>query len=239
MKRVYTLFFCAVMALCAQKSFGQAFTLTQDTVYFTPTVPLTIYHDNIIVPAGSPVMICWQVDTANSDFPMDWLYNTAGTSFCDNTVCPSASMDTTGISFCDTYTSTMPDFHMNFGLGTATSTGCYHMVVKFWSSGVTPVTTATATFMSCHPTMVPSVKSADEVLVYPNPATTSVNVVYDGNSDIRNVAIYNIIGKMMSIYKVSGNSANLNTENLSSGIYFLRLLNSHGDVVQTRKFTRQ
>jgi hypothetical protein len=77
------------------------------------------------------------------------------------------------------------------------------------------------------------------VSLYPNPANSEVNVVYDEAADIKSIGIYNIIGKLMTVYKVSGKSANLNIENIPAGIYFVRLLNGQGQVVVTRKFTKQ
>ena len=241
MKRLFTLLLGVLLIGGTEKAYSQAFTVAQDTVWFTQPTVLTTIHDNITVTGSSPVTIKWQIDTANSDFPYDWLYNASGgTSFCDASMCYSQSIDTSGATITSSYSTTANDFHMNIDLASATTTaGSYHITVKFSTFGVVPPTTATEVFISNPPSMVPTVKNADEVLVYPNPATTSVNVVYDAGLDIKNVAIYNIIGKMMSIFKVSGNSANLNTENLSSGIYFIRMMNSHGDVVQTRKFTRQ
>jgi hypothetical protein len=81
--------------------------------------------------------------------------------------------------------------------------------------------------------------SANDVLLYPNPANNELNVVYDGSADIKNIGVYNIIGKLLTVYKVSGASANLNLEHIPSGIYFVRLLNSQGNAVVTRKFTKQ
>jgi hypothetical protein len=98
------------------------------------------------------------------------------------------------------------------------------------------------TCKSCYnhyPASVPTVKSPDEVIIYPNPAANEVNVVFDGNQDIKTVSIHNRIGKPVSVFKVAGDSANLNIENIPKGIYFISLINSHGDVVQTRKFTKQ
>ena len=79
----------------------------------------------------------------------------------------------------------------------------------------------------------------NDILLYPNPAVNEVNVVYDDASDIRNIVVYSIIGKVMAVYKVNGNSANMNLENIPSGIYFMRLYNGSGNVVATKKFTKQ
>jgi hypothetical protein len=75
--------------------------------------------------------------------------------------------------------------------------------------------------------------------LYPNPALNEINVVYDGSADVKDIAVYNLIGRVMMVYKVTGSSANLNIENIPAGIYFVRLLNTHGNVVITRRFTKQ
>ena len=43
----------------------------------------------------------------------------------------------------------------------------------------------------------------------------------------------------MSIYRAGGNSANMSVENMPAGVYFVRLINNRGDIVATRKFTKQ
>jgi hypothetical protein len=88
---------------------------------------------------------------------------------------------------------------------------------------------------------LPLLRCADDVIVYPNPAQGSdLNVVYDPAADIKRIAIYNLIGNVVAVYKVTGNnSANLNLDTLTPGIYFVRLYNTLGDVVVAKKFTRQ
>ncbi|MES2704062.1 MAG: T9SS type A sorting domain-containing protein [Bacteroidota bacterium] len=84
------------------------------------------------------------------------------------------------------------------------------------------------------------VRCADDALIYPNPAGNELNVLYEATSDIKNIAVYNLIGKMVAVYKVTGNSsANLNLDGVSPGIYFVRLFNSQGEAVISKKFTRQ
>ena len=90
------------------------------------------------------------------------------------------------------------------------------------------------------PVSVPVVSTSEsDVVMYPNPATSELNIVYNANLDVKNIAVYNIIGKVMTIYRVTGSSANLNLENIPSGIYFVRLLNAHGETVVTKKFSKQ
>jgi hypothetical protein len=82
-------------------------------------------------------------------------------------------------------------------------------------------------------------KYDDDVILYPNPAKGSVNLVFDPSMGVKNIAIYNLIGKAVSVYKVVGNSAKLELDEIPSGIYFVRLINSQGKIVATRKFTHQ
>ncbi len=82
-------------------------------------------------------------------------------------------------------------------------------------------------------------RADDNVVLYPNPARNSVNVVFNQSMGVKNIAIYNLIGKAVSVYKVNGNSAKLELNEVPSGIYFVRLMNSRGQIVATRKFTKQ
>jgi hypothetical protein len=128
---------------------------------------------------------------------------------------------------------------LSWGAG-VTSNGTYWIKARL-NNKFAATDTAIATFMITRSTVgIAPVKVSSDVTIYPNPATNALNVVYDNVADVKNIAIYSIIGKQMNMYRVTdNNSASLNLENIPSGIYFIRLLNSHGDVVATRKFTRQ
>ncbi len=230
--------------------FGQAFVMDSLTAHYTTTGALTGI-DNVNDTGSTAITLHWRVIA--TDFPHAWL---AGTAFgiCDNQTCyynapdPAGhSMplwnDTTGTG--QTYTS-LPyaagshgNFDLSLSLGSA-SIGCHYVMVALTDP---LVQTDTVTFYVCKVATNETpivVKSPDDVVLYPNPARDEVNIVYDAASDIKNILVYNIIGKVMAIYKVTDNSsANLNLENIPSGIYFVRLLNSHGMMVATRKFTKQ
>jgi hypothetical protein len=85
----------------------------------------------------------------------------------------------------------------------------------------------------------PIKQGQDEVTVYPNPAFNELNIVYGTNADVKNIAVYNLIGKLITIYKAAEmGSANLNIENIPGGVYYVWLVNSRGDVIATKKFTK-
>jgi Secretion system C-terminal sorting domain len=127
------------------------------------------------------------------------------------------------------------DLSMNM---TGVSNGVHSVTVKI--SDV--FTSHTVTFVvDKAPTGVVTIsRSGDDITLYPNPASNEVNLVYNADADVKTISIYNIIGKAIAVYKTTvPGSANLNIENIPSGIYFVRLVDSDGTVVGIRKFTKQ
>ena len=219
-----------------------------DTVYAT-VEGTTIVEDTVKILSSSGVRLKWHVMSSN--FPSDWLSESAF-GICDNNSCYyNIGGDLwNGISG-NTFTSdlyTMPspplgpygDYHLALNFSSV-STGTHYVTISLTDVLSSPSTSQTTTIIISKPyaSSVPSVANTDNTVIYPNPATSELNVVYDASADIKSIAVYNIIGKIMSVYKVEANSANLNLSNLPSGIYFVRLVNSHGEVVVTKKFTKQ
>ena len=73
-------------------------------------------------------------------------------------------------------------------------------------------------------------------ILYPNPVTT--NLVLQTNFNVKNgsLLVYNTLGEVVyTMDNLNGNSFNLNTENLSKNVYFIRL-QQNGETVATHKF---
>jgi Secretion system C-terminal sorting domain len=234
MKKLFTFITGILLLYSTGNLSAQSFTVAHDTVRISDPSGLTLVPDDITPTSGS-VSLRWQVVACN--FPADW--NNWGV--CDNNLCYSSSnlWPSMAYKFSSAYTGT-GDFHLQINLDAATTLGCYYVKVRINNTGIT-TDTATEVYVVCktHPTATPVITSVNDVTLYPNPATDEVNVVFDANADVKNIAIYNIIGKMMSVYKVNGNSANMSLENMPGGIYFVRLVNSAGNIVATKKFTKQ
>jgi len=205
------------------------------------------YSDNITNTSGThaPITINWHV--INTDFPADWLTASAF-GICDNSVCyynTSSALwnGTSGASHTSgayTYDS-IGTFALSLNLPATATAACHWVKVAASISG-TIGAIDTITFIICQPVTsgVQIVNPENNIALYPNPAHDELNVVYDATADVKNIVVYNIIGKVLSVYKVTDNtSANLNIENIPSGIYFVRLINSHGQAVVTKKFTKQ
>ena len=236
MKKLLTLMLGAALTFGAAKSEAQSIVPAHDTIWSSATGAATL--NNFLTISSGPFTIDWKVSA--TDFPDDWkpLFQA-----CDNYNCyPSSLLLPIGpgkIKTSASYPNGVGDFHMLIDLSTATSYGTHYVRYKFMSNSTTDTAVETFVFTRMTTGVTSMVKSTDDVVIYPNPANNELNVVYDANADVKNIAVYNIIGKVMTVYKVTGESANLNLEAIPSGIYFVRLLNSHGAVVATRKFTKQ
>jgi hypothetical protein len=215
---------------------AQSFTIQSDTVYSTP-VGVTTILDGVTATSTS-VTIGWKV--IGSDFPANWV---SVSGVCDNNLChnlvdlwPSGTMESS-----NSYPALgHGDFHMLLNLDTVSTTGTYYVRVRLNNLAI-PADTAIETYIVSKPfrTAAPIVtRTASDVVLYPNPATNEINVVYDAGADVKCIAVYNVIGKMAAIYKTSGYSANLDLGNIPSGIYFIRLVNAQGNIVATKKFTK-
>ncbi len=71
---------------------------------------------------------------------------------------------------------------------------------------------------------------ADGIKIYPNPATDLVNLI--SASKIINVQVFNNIGQLVIEKNVDGNSCQLITSELESGIYSIRLKTAHKYVLK-------
>lgn len=188
-------------------------------------------HNDIMNMTSSPISVQWSV--ISTSFPASWV---SPSGICDNYQCYPPTIITSG----STQTTkpiagnTTASFDLQTDLSAVPAGGPYNIHVELKEG----TTTQYATFeITKYPTGVASVsRTTDNIVMYPNPARSELNVLFDGNV-VKNIVVYNLIGKAVKVYKVSGNSAKLDVDNLPSGIHFINLLDARGDIVATRKFT--
>jgi len=202
-------------------------------------------RDFITATATGGVTLTWKVVACN--FPTDWLADSTF-GICDNTLCHYNIHDTlwngtTGVS---TWTSgnyaqfAQGQFYLSMNMNGTVTNGTFYVTIQLldlasnYSKNITFKVSKYATGVTTIS------RTTDEVTLYPNPATTEVNVLYSPDVNVKTIAIYNIIGKVVKVYNTLDNSsAKLNIDNIPSGIYFIRMMDGAGHVVATRKFTRQ
>ena len=164
-------------------------------------------NDNITNRTGSNLTLNWHV-TATT-FPNDWLTSGA-LGICDNVLCrpnSGGSLWNTSTSSGNIITSTYyanathdstGSFNLSLDFTSATSIGSHSITINIADAG--SLTTKNLTFVINRPPLgVTNVNNpANNIILYPNPAKDELNVVYDANADIKNIAVYNIIGKVMT-----------------------------------------
>ena len=78
-------------------------------------------------------------------------------------------------------------------------------------------------------------QSGAQVLIYPNPVSNKLTV--EAKEAIGTVEIYNLMGTLVLSQKGCGNKVEIHTNDLPSGIYFIRLTNTK--VSETRRFVKE
>ena len=238
MKR--SIFIIAVL-LCIFHETGraQSFKVAYDTVYINVTSD-TAYYDNVTNLLSSPITISWKVVATN--FPSDWL---ALLAFCDNkncyynasgTIWPGATTFTS-IPIAGSSTGV---FDNVTDLRSTTSRGCYFVTVRLSNTAI-PTDTAYETFEIKCPTNVNTIPSeANNVKLYPNPATDNLTIRYSSSAGAAKICVYNTLGKMIANYKITDTTiTNIPVSNLATGIYFIRLTDDEGNVVAIQKFSKE
>jgi hypothetical protein len=103
-----------------------------------------------------------------------------------------------------------------------------------------PIVTSVDVTLSVIPTSIDVVNSSNVLSVYPNPFTSSINIVLNdamqGNS--YDLVVYNILGEMVARTTVNKQFTSLETANLSSGIYFYKVI-VNGKIIQSGKLINQ
>ncbi|OSZ82332.1 hypothetical protein CAP35_03430 [Chitinophagaceae bacterium IBVUCB1] len=227
----------ALVAMAVQAD-AQTFTFQKgDTVKAVASESGVELKNNVTNTTSGTYKITWKIIYHNLPAaPSKW--NT-GFGLCDNKLCYANTIltGTSQTSVDVTAGSTMPFYITYSDLAGATETGPLYISVELTQGSFKD----TCTFvLSKWATSVNNISNkSDNISLYPNPATNEVNVIFNGMNDVKSVGIYNLIGKLQSIYKVSGTSANINVENLPSGIYLMRLMDNQGHPVAVRKFNKQ
>jgi hypothetical protein len=165
------------------------------------------------------------------------------TGFCDNLQClGEADVYVGKVTMSAPFApGPIEDYHVAFNADTAAvgSSAWISVNIVDVNSGDDTDATFIATKSATGITVVRADESA--ISVYPNPAMNYIDVRYPASADVRNIAIYNLIGKQVGNFRVSSNTSahcEFNSD-MPSGIYMVRITDSKGGVVSTRRFTKQ
>jgi len=244
MKKILLSIGCLMSIVCIDRAVAQSFTTPYDTINATYTGSQLALYNNITNITAAPIQIKWNVE--NHNFPVSWTSPGEVLGICDNALCRNnnASNDLINgavYTSMDYASNVAGDFHLQLDLENGVS-GTHYMTIML-KDAANPQNSKRITYViNKWTTGVGSTSRADNnVMLFPNPARNTVNLNFSANSGIRTISIYNLIGKMVTSYKVNGSNgkAILDISNIPSGIYYARLQNAQGEVVATRRFTRQ
>lgn len=233
------LLFIIIFSLKTAASAQVKFTTQSDTVKHTVYGDYWKLHNDVTNNSSTQndsIIVAWRV--AATDFPASWR-GTGYTGICDNKFCttgiPAIGNVQTGSKFAP---GSKMDFYLAVAPDSFTENGTHYVTIEMSNDGFTNKKSMTFV-VNKFPASINTVgKTTDAVVVYPNPASDELNVLFNEAAGIKNIAIYNLIGKPVMVYKVSdNNSAKLNIGSIPSGVYFLRLFDGQGRVTAIRKFT--
>lgn len=244
MKRFKLLLIVFITLFCFQNSQAQLFTTDKDSskgYWVSSAFPVEV-HVKAINTYSAPITVKWKM--TSNHFDAGWSLDGA----CDNVECKTSTtpglLDGTG-NF-----STLPiavgdncDFKLGFNeSGAALNTKAYAVLELSSTVGAT-TTTKNAVFIAYKNAtgITTATIQENEISIFPNPAQNYIDVLYSPFSDVNTIAIYNIIGKVVSVYKVTDKSSarcEFNAD-MPSGIYLVRIADSKGKVIATRKITHQ
>lgn len=181
---------------------------------------------------ASPITMTWKFIDHHTD--ADWVF----LGGCDNVGCYIYS---TGINTTDAVAPGKDcDLKFSFNGDAGIFDSKSYSTIEI-TSGTTVKNATFIAYKTKAVGIVSTILQDNDIAIYPNPAQNYIDVVYSPSSDVKTIAIYNLIGKAVSVFKVTDkNSARceFNAE-MPSGIYVVRVADSKGAVIATRKITRQ
>jgi len=77
----------------------------------------------------------------------------------------------------------------------------------------------------------------DAIVIFPNPSRDIVNIAIDPTIGAKSFMINNLIGRTIGVYNVSGGVQKIDMDDAPTGVYFLRVCDAQGKVLETKKFT--
>jgi hypothetical protein len=228
-----------LLALFGLVSFSQAgaqnFTVADTFKYLYQSNGYVDIKNSVTNISSSPITIDWKI--ISHTLPANWVDSIGGV--CDNKSCYDKSCLSNNVTYTSDPISAggKCDMKITVSLANASASGTYHLKMQITEGSTIDTTTFEITKWAT--SVKRTLRASNDVSLYPNPAHNDLNVVFDASTGIKTAAIYNVIGKAISSYRVSANGAKLDVSDIPQGIYFLRLLDANGSLVATRKFTHQ
>ncbi len=228
-----------ILGLAATHEASAQFTIAKDTAKGVISDGGGKISNTVTNTAPGANKFDWKVISTNITSTNGAWYT--GFGLCDNQYCyDKGILAGTTQTTLDVAASSAMTMYISYGsdISGASSTGPYYATVEV-SQGTNKDTTTFIFNKWATGVNAVATKSADNIVLYPNPVRDDLNVVFAGMTEVKSLGIYNLIGKQVGSYKVNNTSASVSLEGMPAGIYMLRLMDGQGHIVAVRKFNKQ
>ncbi|GEM_PF-532035 len=257
LKRLFTT--TALVGCVAGASFAQVFSVDHDPASATTTgtenhsSDPTTYADWDVLKVdnhlenltAAPITYSWQV-IAPVEVPTGWTLH----GFCDNLACrlpwAPSSPGTPGAWTTGEVQTSMPlpndsrsAFYLQVSAPVSAPDGILTMKVRVWSGE--QVDTVTFIAKKDGTTGLNSISLKDErVVLSPNPAVNQVKVFADKSLGAKQITVINMLGRTVLNQDMAAGSeeAVVNLSGVASGMYMVRVSDTKGNVITSRKLTK-
>lgn len=187
----------------------------------------------------------WQLLSDSTEHPLGWVL----TGICDNVQCRAPYSDfynhVEQVTFpVAANNKTLMEARIYVPVASANGTGVFR--IKIWSVDQTDMTTPTqidtlVIIVNKTATSIASISVNDNrVKTYPNPVQNQLQVYTDKSLSATSISVFDITGKMQGTTAVNskGTTTDVDTRSLAKGIYLLKVTDAQGQLITTRKFTK-
>lgn len=224
-----------ILCLCSFASLAESQVSIEPSSLDAVVNENTMYTYNLVLTnkGSADVDLYWAIEKGN-DFPNLWK-----TTMCDSRLCYNENIDVIDTRrpnklFKDSTMIFQIYFHPSGQKATST------LQLKLYSDkelkNLVAETKANANVTADATVSFNSVKLAEDLLLYPNPADQFFFIKNDNN--INRVIIYNVLGKEIKTeYHSKGASHDIS--DLNKGLYFLKLLDSKNKLIKTLRLNKR
>jgi len=211
----------SIFTIITFMSFGQL-TFTADSLFEsfnvnTPEADILIHHS--FTPTSVPVEVKWELFDVN--VPATW---TNDAFICDAITCYDEITNDNQYTISEAKASTLDVHFLNQGMA---GVGTVKLLIYEVADSLN--TFKVITYVANVQEGV-GIKKLENVnlKVYPNPATSTLNISVNENDLVEKVAVYNVIGKQVLSLNMNNNLKSLNVSDLDKGIYIVKLFYKSG-----------
>ena len=123
-------------------------------------------------------------------------------------------------------------------LGSNFSPGNYTVVYNLNDSGLVAIDTDTLYFTIPQAQGIAGIDTQPNINIYPTPATNELNVQFRNSVRANNIAVVDVLGRVIYSDSDDSKSVTINLESLLSGVYFIKLQMQNGNV-EVKRFVKE